>query len=50
MSPLEEPYVKDGMVSIGDFPFPIVLPEPIISTINRRLCHGSSQEFYDPDA
>ena len=40
----------DGMFSIGDFPFPVMLPEPIISASNKRIYYAHSFEDYDPTA
>ena len=47
---LEDPYDRDGILSIGDFPFTILLPEPLISTYFKRIYYGASQELYDPTA
>ena len=40
----------DGMLTIGDAPFNIILPEPLISTLSRRFYFGHSLDHYDPTA
>ena len=50
LTELEDPYDRDGILSVGDFPFPILLPEPLISTNFKRIYCGASQEIYDPTA
>ena len=41
---------KEGMLSIGDHPFNMLLPEPIISGLKSRLFHACSNEPYVPDS
>ena len=41
---------RDGILSIGDFPFNVLLPEPVICHYGARLYHAHSFEDYDPNA
>ena len=41
---------RDGMLSVGDFPFMLLLPEPILSGLKSRLFQANSVEGYDPTA
>ena len=39
---------KEGMLSIGDQPFSILLPEPILSGLRSRLFYACSIEPHVP--
>ena len=41
---------RSGMLSVGDWPFTVILPEPILSTPDRRFYHRHSFEHYNPTA
>ena len=41
---------RDGMLSVGDYPFTFLLPEPILSGLKSRLFQANSTEYYDPTA
>ena len=41
---------RDGMLSVGDFPFHFLLPEPILSGLRARLFHANSTDYFDPTA
>ena len=41
---------RTGMLSVGDYPFTMLLPEPILSGLKSRLSHANSTEYYDPAA
>ena len=41
---------REGMLSVGDQPFTVLLPEPIISGLRSRLFLASSTESYVPDS
>ena len=39
---------RSGMLSVGDEPFWLVLPEPIISGLRARLFTANSNDHYVP--
>lgn len=39
---------REGMLSVGDQPFTLLLPEPILSGLRSRLFLASSNEEYVP--
>ena len=39
----------ENMLSVGDFPFPVCLPEPYMQG-EFRILPAISQEMYDPTA
>ena len=41
---------RSGMLSVGDQPFTVLLPEPILSGLRSRLFLASSDEDYEPDS
>ena len=50
---LNENFVDHGqgycdLLSIGDRPFRLLLPEPLVSTIGRRLKSSLALEDYEP--
>ena len=41
---------REGMLSVGDQPFTVLLPEPILSGLRSRLFFAYSAEKYVPDS